>query len=67
MPVVGNSHWLYIQRETNEKLKISNETKLWDLCRYPGAVTSVNVEGRACSVEAIIFVGTILEDVWSGN
>ena len=67
MPVVGKSHWLYVQGETNEKLKTSHESKLWDLCRYPGAVTTVNVEGIACSVEAIIFVGTTLEDVWSSN
>jgi hypothetical protein len=65
--MVGNSHWLYIQGETNEKLKTSHESKLWVLCRYPGAVGKVNVEGIACSVEAIIFVGTTLEDVWSGN
>ena len=67
MSIVGNSQRLSIQGETNEKMKTSQQSKLWDLCRHPGAVTTVYVEGIACSVEAIIFVGTILEDVWSGN
>ena len=41
VPMVGNSQWLYIQGETNAKLNTSHELKLWDLCRYHGAVRRV--------------------------